>query len=479
VVGGVVDRSLAAACLAAVLTTSAAAQSPAPPAPAAVAPAKVAAPPPPLTMVEGEAIEHALLEASEFPFPAELEGAAKELASHDADRRAAAETALSQAAVNLAQDEHGELADPSDIDPNWALRPSYDAGADFAAARADGRVVAWVKALPRRDPAYLVLLGAARRYEAIRAHGGWKALPANLRLARGAKGGAVLALRARLAREGYGGSGGRVFDGSLAAELIEFQGRHGLKPSGVLTPETLAALNVPAAARLATIEANLERARWLPQTLPPDRIEADIAGAEATLFEDDKPVLEMRTVVGDTKHETPMFASHVSSIQFNPAWHVPADIAKAELWPKEARSPGYFASHGYSVINGQVVQHAGPKSSLGRIKFEMPNPFSVYLHDTPGHALFAVDSRGRSHGCVRLEKPKELAAALLSNQDWDINRVQETIDQGDTRWVKPSQTVAVFLVYRTAQAIDDGPAIFRPDPYGWDPKLNAALAASR
>jgi L,D-transpeptidase YcbB len=478
VVGGVVERSLAAACLAAVLTTSAAAQSPAPPTPATVAPAQAAVPQqPPLTVAEGEAIEHALLEASEFPFPAELEGAAKELASHDANRRAAAENALSQAAVTLAQEEHGQLANPSDVDPNWALRGPYDAAADFATARAEGRIVAWAKALPRRDPAYLALLGAARRYEAIRAHGGWKPLRATL--ARGAKGGAVLALRDRLAREGYGGAGGHVFDGSLAAELIEFQGRHGLKPSGVLTPETLAAINVPAAARLATIEANLERARWLPQTLPPNRIEADIAGAEATLFQEDKPVLEMRTVVGDTKHETPMFASHVSSIQFNPAWHVPTNIAKAELWPKQARSPGYFARHGYSVINGQVVQHAGPKSSLGRIKFEMPNPFSVYLHDTPGHALFAVDSRGRSHGCVRLEKPKELAAALLSGQDWDIDRVQETIDKGDTRWVKPSQTVAVFLVYRTAQAVDDGPAIFRPDLYGWDPKLNAALAASR
>ena len=476
-----VERGLAAACLAAAILSSSgvAAQSLAPPAPAAVAPAKLATPPPPLAMADGEAIEHALLEASEFPFPAQLEGAAKELASPDADRRAAAETALSQAAVNLAQHEHGQLADPSDIDPDWALRGPYDAAADFAAARADRRVVAWAQALPRRDPAYLALLGAARRYEAITAHGGWKALPANLRLARGAKGAAVLALRARLAREGYGGSGPRVFDGSLAAEIIEFQGRHGLKPSGVLTPETLAALNVPAAARLATIQANLERARWLPPTMPPDRIEADIAGAEATLFQDDTPVLEMRTVVGDTKHETPMFASHVSSIQFNPAWHVPADIAKAELWPKEARSPGYFASHGYSVINGQVVQHAGPKSSLGRIKFEMPNPFSVYLHDTPGHALFAVDSRGRSHGCVRLEKPKELAAALLSSQDWDLDRVQEAIDKGDTRWVKPSQTVAVFLVYRTAVAIDDGPAIFRPDLYGWDPKLNTALTARR
>jgi murein L,D-transpeptidase YcbB/YkuD len=289
----------------------------------------------------------------------------------------------------------------------------------------------------------------------------------------------VLALRARLAREGYsvGAVQRRVFDGDLAAALTEFQGRHGLAPTGTLTPQTVAAMNVPVEARLGAIAASLERARWAPNDMPPDRVEADIPSATAVLYQAGAPALRMRTVVGDAQHPTPMFASHVSSIQFNPAWHVPTDIAKAELYPKEARSPGYFARHGYAVVNGQVVQHAGPKSSLGRIKFEMPNAFSVYLHDTPGRALFAVDSRGRSHGCVRLEKPKELAVALLSSQGWDMDRVQQTIDKGDTRWVKPSQTTAVFLLYRTAEAVDDGPVIFRPDIYGWDPKVDAALAA--
>ncbi len=450
-------------------------------APAALAQAvvKPEVPAAPLSFADGQAIEHALLEASEFPFPPELAGAAQALASPNAELRAAADLALTRAAINLAQEEHGRLTDPAAIDPNWALRAPFDAPADFAAARSGGRVAAWAQALLRRDGPYLALLGAEKRYEAIRAHGGWRTLPAHLSLGRGAKGPAVLALRARLAREGYsvGALQGRVFDGDLAAAVTEFQGRHGLSPTGTLTAQTLAALNVPVEARLGAIDASLERARWLPYAMPADRIEADIPSATAILFQAGAPTLRMRTVVGDTKHPTPMFASHVSSIQFNPAWHVPSDIAKAELWPKQARSPGYFASHGYEVINGQVVQHAGPKSSLGRIKFEMPNAFSVYLHDTPGHALFAVDSRGRSHGCVRLEKPKELAVALLSAQAWDMDRVQQTIDKGDTRWVKPSQATAVFLVYRTAEAVDDGPAIFRPDIYGWDPKVDAALAA--
>jgi len=450
-----------------------------PGAPATTAVPESAAPVAPLSLADGQAIEHALLEASEFPFPAELAGAAQALASPNPELREAADLALTQAAINLAQEEHGRLSDPAAIDPNWALRAPYDAPADFAAARSAGRIAAWAEALPRRDAAYLALLSAQKRYEAIRAHGGWRMLPPHLALARGAKGPAVLALRARLAREGYGvgASQSRVFDGDLGAALTEFQGRHGLSPTGTLTPQTLAALNTPVAERLGAIAASLERARWAPYAMPADRIEADIPSATAVLYQAGAPALRMRTVVGDPQHETPMFASHVSSIQFNPAWHVPSDIAKAELWPKQARSPGYFARHGYEVVNGQVVQHAGPKSSLGRIKFEMPNAFSVYLHDTPGRALFAVDSRGRSHGCVRLEKPKELAEALLSSQGWDMDRVQQTIDKGDTRWVKPSQVTAVFLVYRTAEAADDGPVIFRPDIYGWDTKLDSALAA--
>lgn len=445
-----------------------------------VLPPLAAAPAPPLTQADGEAIERGLLAAPEFAFPPQLEGVAGDLVSPDPKVRGAAQTVLTKAAIVLAGDEHGELANPSAIDPSWALRGPYDPAADFAAARAEGRIPAWVAGLVRRDPAYVSLLAALRRYEAINAKGGWRSLPAKLALAPGAKGRWVAALRVRLAREGYGkASPKRPYDAGLAREVRQFQERHALPPSGILTEQTVQALNVAAAVRLASLRANLERARWLPAEMPPNRIEADVAAASVTLFRDGQPSLTMRAIVGDAKHPTPLFGSHVASIQFNPAWHVPADIAKAELFPKEARQPGYFARHGYSVVGGQLVQHAGPKSSLGRIKFEMPNPFAVYLHDTPGRALFAVDARGRSHGCVRLEKPKELALALLASQGWTADRVQAAIDSGVTHWVRPSDAIPVFILYRTAEAPDNGPAIFRPDPYGWDEKLDVALASSR
>jgi len=449
--------------------------------PAAPPPPMLPAPPAkPLTVADGQAIEQALAASPELAFPAGLRGGPEALANPNGDIRTSADAAFSKAAITLAQDEHGLLPDPLAVDPNWALREPYDAPADFAAARAEDRIPAWAQGLARRNPIYTGLLAAQRRYRAIRAKGGWQELPAGLTLARGAKGKDVLRLRARLAAEGYGdaASDNPDFDHDLAGLVADFQGRHGLKPTGALNAATVTAMNVPVEARLKTLADNLERERWLPDQAPPDRIVADVAAAEVTLYLDDKPALAMRSIVGEPTKPTPLFVSHVSSIEFNPAWHVPTDIAKAELWPKEARAHGYLARHGFSVVNGMLVQHAGPSSSLGRIKFELPNPFSVYLHDTPGRALFAVDARGRSHGCVRLEKPNDLAVALLSNQGWTLEKVNDTISKGDTRWVRPKTTVSVFLVYRTAEAPDGGPAIFRPDLYGWDDKLSTALAAA-
>ncbi|HEY2177928.1 MAG TPA: L,D-transpeptidase family protein [Caulobacteraceae bacterium] len=427
---------------------------------------------PPLSRADGEAIEAALKGAGEFAFPPEFENAAAELDSPDPATRKKAEDTLVVAAEALAFAEHGAFANPASIDPDWASRGPYDAAADFEKARAEGRVPAWLDSLKRRDPEYLALVAAWRRYQAIAAAGGWPRLPERASSGKGGKARFVELVHARLAKEGYAGD-------SYAEDVAEFQRRHSLDPTGVVDAKTIAAMNVPVEARLATLGANLVRERWLPDPLPPDRIVADIAAAEVTLLRDGQPALTMRAIVGDKKHLTPIFVSRVSNIVFNPAWHVPESIAKAELYPKEARSHGYFARNDFSVINGQLVQHAGPKSALGRIKFDMPDPFNVYLHDTPGKALFAVDSRGRSHGCVRLEKPKELALELLSAQGWDDDRIETTIDKGDTLWVRPRQSIPVYIVYRTAEATGDGPATFRPDTYGWDSKLNAALAPAR
>ncbi len=312
----------------------------------------------------------------------------------------------------------------------------------------------------------------------IRAAGGWKPLPPGGPLTPGAKGPRVAALRERLAAEGYTATPTGepdVYDSPLAAALADFQTHHDLPSDDGFTAETLAALEVPVEARLATLSANLERARWLPDRLPADRIEADVAQANVALFQSGQATLTMRAIVGDVKHHTPLFVSRVSSIVFNPPWVVPASIAKAELYPKERASPGYFARNGFSVIDGQLVQRAGPKASLGFIKFDMPDPYSIYLHDTPARSLFDKEDRARSHGCVRVQKPRDLAAAILAPQGYTLDTVNAAIAAKTTKRVIPTSVYPVYVVYRTADATADGQASFHRDVYGWDDRLVEAI----
>jgi murein L,D-transpeptidase YcbB/YkuD len=235
----------------------------------------------------------------------------------------------------------------------------------------------------------------------------------------------------------------------------------------------VAALNVSAAQRLAEIDANLERDRWLPTELPGDRLMVDLAQPDVRLFEQGRDVLDMRAAAGEPKKPTPTFTAPVTAVEFNPPWIVPPDIARSELFPKQRRHPGYFRRNDFYVSDGRLIQRAGPKSSLGYIKFDIADPFAIYLHDTPARSVFSRDQRYLSHGCVRLEKPRELADALLG---WTPDRVNQAIADKATKTVRLSAAVPVFLVYQTVVADPDGKVTFRPDVYGWDLEIAAALA---
>jgi murein L,D-transpeptidase YcbB/YkuD len=459
-------------CLALAFATLAAAQAPAPP------PA-----PPPLTIADGAAIVAALTGAPAQGLEAPDETAdAAALADPDPVVHADAEARLIKAAIAYAQAEHGADLDPRAIDKDFALRAPYDAAADFAKARAAGQIAVWITGQTRQDAPYLALVAARTRYAALVAQGDWGSLAAGPPLKPGVADPRVPDLRQRLAAEGYVDPSPvdpktpNLFDAGLSAALADFQSHHALKPDGVLTPKTTDALNVSAADRLAAIDVNLVRARWLPVALPPERVEVDTAAPDATLFIDDKPVLPMRAIVGEPTKRTPSFVARITGVEFNPPWIVPPDIAAKELFPHERRSPGYFARNDFYVSHGQVIQRAGPKSALGYIKFEVPDPFTVYLHDTPSRSWFASDKRWRSHGCVRLQMPRELATLLLAPQGWTRDDVDAAIATHITRTVPLKIQPAVFVVYRTAEAAPDGKVAFRPDVYGWDQELADALA---
>jgi len=435
---------------------------------------------PPLSPADAAAIVAAWREAPEFAMPSDLATQAGDVASLSQALRAQAQDGVRRAAIALASLEHGQLTAPDRTNPNWALRKPFDAEADFVAARAGGQIAAWAAALPRGSPAYLGLRAERERYDAIRRTGGWPPVPPGPDLTIGATGPRVLVLRTRLIDEGFSSGPApdpALYDAHLAEAVAVFQRHHRTKPDGVLNARTLKALNVPVETRLAAIDASLERARWLPDLLPANRIEVDIARAHAVLFASNRPVLNMKAIVGDVRHNTPMFASKVTAVVFNPPWNVPASIAAAELYPKERRTPDYFARHGFYVFEGRLIQRAGPKASLGLLKFEMDDPFGVYLHDTPARTLFKQHHRALSHGCMRLEAPRELAAALLAAQGWTRLAMDSVIDAHVTRRVSLQTPTPVFVVYRTAEATADGRVNFRRDIYGWDAALLAGIGA--
>ena len=392
------------------------------------------------------------------------------------------EAAVAQAALRYARAVHASRLQPNDYLHDWGLRPAaYDPTPAFNAAVQADRLGDWLASLPPPYDGYEGLRQGLIRYRKIDAAGGWLTIPAGETLGPGATGARVAALRRRLLIENGAddGSDSDTYDQALAEKVADAQRRYGLKPTGVVDAQTLAALNVPASHRIVQIEANLERWRWLPETLPADRIQVNIAAAILTLFRADQPVTSMRAVTGKPGDETPMLQSTIHSIVINPPWNVPSSIATKELWPKERAHKGYLARHGFKVIktddNGGVrlQQAAGTRSALGRIKFDFVNPYGVYLHGTPVHGTFQNYSRNDSHGCVRLQAPDKLAALLLrSDPKWsDDGAVDAAISRGVTARATLPEPIAVYLLYWTAFAQPDGRISFRADPYGWDDLL--------
>ena len=218
--------------------------------------------------------------------------------------------------------------------------------------------------------------------------------------------------------------------------------------------------------RARQVAINLERLRWLPHSMPADRVWVNTASAQLVLYRANRPAFTTRVVVGETDKQTPEVQATISSVLFNPPWNVPRSIAAKEIYPKLNQDPDYLAKHHMIVRhNGLIQQLPGEKSALGQIKFEMPNRFDVYLHDTPLKNLFSSDSRRRSHGCVRVQNPRELGALLLQRP---IEAINQRIGLGHTNSLPLPEAVPVFFVYHTAFVDQNGALEFRPDVYQRD-----------
>lgn len=385
-----------------------------------------------------------------------------------------------EATERLAQAELGLRLRPADLDPLWAQAPAARSPQrEMASAYASGGLAAWAANLSPEAEVYAALARARLRYAAIVDSGGWPDLPSDLRLRLGRAGPGVLALRQRLAAEDAGPPGPdqpEVFDRPLKQSLVAWQARNGLEADGVLGPATLARLNVPAATRLAQVEANLERWRWLPRTLPADRLEIDTGGAEGALYREGRRVRTFRVIVGAVRDPTPLFLSEINGVVLNPPWNVPDRIAREEILPKAALDPGYLERNGFVQLDGRLQQAPGPRSALGLVKFDLVSPFGVFLHDTPGREAFRLRERHLSHGCMRVEQPLVLADLLLAPQGRGGSRLAADLAAGRTQRIALSRPLALVVVHWTVRVAPDGQVGFLDDVYGWDARLALALS---
>lgn len=393
----------------------------------------------------------------------------------------ASDAELMRAAISFGSALHGGRMDGK-FTGDWHLRPEpFDAAGSFQQAVKKNRLRQWFQAQAPRHQGYQQLREALAFYRDIDASGGWKKLTATKApLKVGSKGAAVLNLRERLGME-YAAPApegdASTFDKSLSEALKGEQERLGAPVTGVLDKATVAALNVPAAARVKTIEANLERWRWMPAEMPRYRIEVNVPNYWLEVWNGDQRPMAMKAVVGKPKTPTPMFKDVMTDLVFNPPWNVPERIAKQDILPKARKDKAYLVKHDYFINDdGRLIQKAGPKSALGKIKFNLTNPFAIYLHDTPSKTLFKEDARAFSNGCIRLERPADLAELVLSQErGWDSGALQQAIDTGETSRTDVNRMTPVFIVYRTA-FVEDGRVQFRNDIYGWDQQLSEILA---
>jgi murein L,D-transpeptidase YcbB/YkuD len=389
--------------------------------------------------------------------------------------------------------------DPTDVDPYWHVqqeRPDLLNALDRASDR--GEVEQVLRELRPADPQYAALQDALARYRDVASRGGWPVVPANAGLKRGARDGSVVALRRRLAATGdLPSTRGEdpAFDSVVEQGLKRFQRRHGLPDDGMLGEDTLAALNVPIEARIEQILLNLERWRWLPRLLGARHVRVNVPAYRLDVVEYGRIAMTMRVVVGKPDNPTPIFSDRMTHLIFSPYWNVPERIAREETMPQIARDPAYLERNNMEVVStsGEVLdpetvdwtsedefrirQRPGAANALGYVKFMFPNEFNVYLHDTPADRLFALDERGFSHGCVRVERPVELARYVLRNRtEWTPTRIQEAMHAGVERTVNLEEPIPVHIVYGTAWVDEVGVTNFREDVYGHDRRQRALVA---
>jgi len=414
---------------------------------------------------------------------------------------------LSDALILLGQHKRYGKVDPSKVDEKQNLEattPRTSPVDAYLLAIKTGTVRVALDKLSPHHQAYTNLKEALSQYKQIAGKGGWQQVPMGQSLKPGMQDDRVPALRRRLAVTGeYRAKGGETnrYDDHLIAAVKAFQARHHMEPDGVAGKTTIAAMNVSVAERIKQIRVNLERTRWVIHDMPSSNLIVDIAGFRLQYYHDNALAWTSKVMVGQPFHQTPIFRSAITYIVLNPTWTITPDIIKNETVPSIINDPGYLAKQRLRVLDSSgaevdantipwqqykgkhfpytLRQDAGRDNSLGLIKFLFPNPYHVYLHDTPSKSLFGRTQRAFSHGCIRVQNPLELGRLILANDPGNpttAEKMEQIIASGKTTTVILKQPLPIYLMYLTTN-VQDGKVMFKPDLYSRDDGILTALNA--
>jgi murein L,D-transpeptidase YcbB/YkuD len=413
-----------------------------------------------------------------------------------AERDRLATAAWQLAASHLLQ---GKL-DPVSMEANWTIPARQDdIAARLAGALETGEIAATLEALAPQQPVYQLMRTELAAQEA-KEQAPIVAVEDGPALKPGMSGPRVAALRARLVQLGLleEEAESDLFDDAAKTALEALQADAGLDVDGVAGDSTLRALNQGTAERIAQLRVNLERWRWLPDTLGRRHLRANIAAFDVTAFEDGAARRTYLTIVGKPYRRTPVFSDEIEYIVFNPWWETPDSLARSDKLPLFQKDPGAVERLGFQVLDrsGNVVDPAGidwtalkastfpyrlrqapgPLNALGQVKIMFPNPYNVYLHDTPSRGLFAEQQRAFSSGCLRTQYPIELSKWLLSETPgWDSAAVDAAVASGKETRADLAARVPVYILYLTTVSDGAGGVRYLDDIYGRDAAVLAAL----
>jgi murein L,D-transpeptidase YcbB/YkuD len=322
---------------------------------------------------------------------------------------------------------------------------------------------------------YHLLRDQLKRLKNIELKGGWP-IPVNINksLKLGDTGNQIKVLRLRLYQEGYavGDTSGSLFDNVLEDAVKLYQKNNGLNNDGVIGRRTLKMMQFTIKQRIEQVMVNMERCRWLSPETQNKYIIVNIPEYKLYVIENDTVKFSMSVIVGKETHETAIFKSNISHIVFSPYWNIPNSILNKEILPIVKSDPQYLQKNNMEWYNGHLRQKPGPDNALGGIKFIFPNPFNIYLHDTPTKHLFEKEKRSFSHGCIRIGNPTQLASYLLKeDSNWSEEKIKKEMNRKTELIITITEKIPVYIVYFTAFVNEEKKLNFREDIYKRDKQI--------